>query len=130
MPIQKPPSLETVALSAFTTKLAIYALARGFAGTEYLIWIGAAMTALPVFFAVIENDLRRVLAFSVNNQLGFMVVAVGIGSELALNGAVAHAFVHIIYKALLFMSMGRCFIRSARSRRQNLVAYTKICHLP
>ena len=96
----------TVALSAFTTKLAIYALARGFPGTDMLIWIGAAMTALPVFFAVIENDLRRVLAFSLNNQLGFMVVAVGIGSELALNGAVAHAFVHIIYKALLFMSMG------------------------
>ena len=96
----------TVALSAFTTKLAIYALARGFAGTDMLIWIGAAMTALPVFFAVIENDLRRVLAFSLNNQLGFMVVAVGIGTELALNGAVAHAFVHIIYKALLFMSMG------------------------
>lgn len=96
----------TVALSAFTTKLAIYALARGFPGTDILIWIGAAMTALPVFFAVIENDLRRVLAFSLNNQLGFMVVAVGIGTELALNGAVAHAFVHIIYKALLFMSMG------------------------
>lgn len=96
----------TVALSAFTTKLAIYALVRAFPGTEYLIWIGASMTALPVFFAVIENDLRRVLAFSLNNQLGFMVVAVGIGSELAINGAVAHAFVHIIYKALLFMSMG------------------------
>mgnify|MGYP003330810549 CR=1 FL=1 len=96
----------TVALSAFTTKLAIYALARGFPGTELLIWIGAAMTALPVFFAVIENDLRRVLSFSLNNQLGFMVVAVGIGTELALNGAAAHAFVHIIYKALLFMSMG------------------------
>ena len=96
----------TVALSAFTTKLAIYALARGFPGTDILIWIGAAMTILPVFFAVIENDLRRVLAFSLNNQLGFMVVAVGVGTELALNGAVAHAFVHIIYKALLFMSMG------------------------
>ena len=96
----------TVALSAFTTKLAIYALARGFPGTDMLIWIGAAMTALPVFFAVIENDLRRVLAFSLNNQLGFMVVAVGIGTPLAINGAVAHAFVHIIYKALLFMSMG------------------------
>ncbi len=96
----------TVALSAFTTKLAIYALARGFPGTDVLIWIGATMTILPVFFAVIENDLRRVLTFSLNNQLGFMVVAVGVGTELALNGAVAHAFVHIIYKALLFMSMG------------------------
>jgi multicomponent Na+:H+ antiporter subunit D len=96
----------TVVLSAFTTKLAIYALARGFPGTEALVYIGAVMTAFPVFFAVIENDLRRVLAFSLNNQLGFMVAGIGVGSQIALNGAVAHAFVHIIYKALLFMSMG------------------------
>jgi multicomponent Na+:H+ antiporter subunit D len=96
----------TVVLSAFTTKLAIYALARAYPGTEILIYIGAIMTAFPVFFAVIENDLRRVLAFSLNNQLGFMVAGIGVGSQIALNGAVAHAFVHIIYKALLFMSMG------------------------
>ena len=101
----------TVMLSSFTTKLAIYAFARGFAGTEYLIWIGAAMTAFPVFFAVIENDLRRVLAYSLNNQLGFMIVAIGIGTELAINGAVAHAFAHIIYKTLLFMSMGAVMYR-------------------
>jgi multicomponent Na+:H+ antiporter subunit D len=96
----------TVFLSAFTTKLAIYALARGYAGTEMLIWIGAMMTAFPVFFAVIENNLRRVLAYSLNNQLGFMVVGIGIGTELSINGAAAHAFAHIIYKSLLFMSMG------------------------
>ncbi len=95
----------TVALSVFTTKLAIYALARGYPGTEMLIWIGAIMTAFPIFFAVIENDLRRVLSYSLNNQLGFMVVGIGIGTEMALNGTVAHAFAHIIYKALLFMSM-------------------------
>jgi multicomponent Na+:H+ antiporter subunit D len=95
-----------VVLSAFTTKLAVYALARGFAGTEALIPIGAAMTLFPIVFAVIENDLRRVLAYSLNNQLGFMVVGVGIGTELALNGAAAHAFAHIIYKGLLFMAMG------------------------
>ncbi|MBI1983903.1 MAG: Na(+)/H(+) antiporter subunit D [Acidobacteria bacterium] len=96
----------TVFLSAFTTKLAVYALARGFAGTEMLIWIGAAMTAFPIFYAVIENDLRRVLSYSLNNQLGFMVVGIGVGTELALNGTAAHAFSHILYKALLFMSMG------------------------
>jgi multicomponent Na+:H+ antiporter subunit D len=103
-----PESTETgtVFLSAFTTKLAIYALARGYAGTEMLIWVGATMTAFPVFFAVIENNLRRVLAYSLNNQLGFMVVGIGIGTELSLNGTAAHAFAHIIYKALLFMSMG------------------------
>lgn len=100
-----------VVLSAFTTKLAVYALARGYAGTDELIWIGAIMTAFPVFFAVVENDLRRVLSFSLNNQLGFMVVGIGVGTELAINGAAAHAFVHIIYKALLFMSMGAVMLR-------------------
>lgn len=101
----------TVFLSTFTTKLAVYALARGFPGTEALIWIGCAMTLFPIVFAVIENDLRRVLAYSLNNQLGFMVVGIGIGTELAINGAVAHAFCHIIYKALLFMSMGAVLFR-------------------
>jgi len=96
----------TVLLSAFTTKMAIYALARGFAGTESLITIGTLMAMFPIFYAVIENDLRRVLAYSMNNQLGFMVVGVGIGTPLGLDGAVAHAFADILFKALLFMSMG------------------------
>jgi multicomponent Na+:H+ antiporter subunit D len=65
----------------------------------------------PIFYAVIENDLRRVLAYSLNNQLGFMVVGIGIGTELALNGAVAHAFADIIFKALLFMAMGAVLFR-------------------
>ena len=102
----------TVVLSAFTTKLAIYALARGFAGTEILIPIGATMTAFPIFYAVIENDLRRVLSYSLNNQVGFMVVGVGIGNEMAIDGAVAHVFAHVIYKALLFMSMGAVLLRA------------------
>ncbi len=101
----------TVYLSSFTTKVAVYALARGYAGTEILIPIGAAMTAFPIFYAVIENDLRRVLAYSLNNQLGFMVVGVGIGTDLALNGAVAHAFADILFKGLLFMSMGAVLFR-------------------
>lgn len=101
----------TVVLSAFTTKLAVYALARSFAGEDILITIGAIMTIFPIFFAVIENDLRKVLSYSLNNQLGFMVVGVGVGTELALNGAAAHAFAHILYKALLFMSMGAVLLR-------------------
>ena len=96
----------TVFLSAFTTKLAIYALARGFPGTELLVYVGMTMTAFPIFYAVIENDLRRVLGYSMINQLGFMVCGIGIGTELAINGAVAHAFNDVIFKGLLFMSMG------------------------
>jgi len=110
----------TVFLSAFTTKLAVYALARGYAGTEMLIWIGATMTAVPIFYAVIENDLRRVLAYSLNNQLGFMVVGIGIGTQLSLNGTVAHAFCHILYKALLFMSMGAVLYRTGTIKGSDL----------
>ena len=96
----------TVFLSAFTTKAAIYTLARGYPGTELLVYVGATMACFPIFFAVIQNDLRRVLSYSLINQLGFMVCGIGIGTALAINGAVSHAFVHIIYKSLLFMSMG------------------------
>ena len=109
-----------VILSAFTTKLAIYALARGFAGLDILIPIGATMTAFPVFFAVIENDLRKVLSYSLNNQLGFMVVGIGIGTSLSLNGTAAHAFSHILYKALLFMSMGAVLYRTGTVKASEL----------
>src|SRR5918994_441598 len=110
----------TVVLSAFTTKMAVYVFARAFAGESLLIPIGATMTAFPVFFAVIENDLRRVLSFSLNNQVGFMIVGVGIGTPLALNGAVSHAFVHIIYKSLLFMSMGAVLYRVGTCKASEL----------
>jgi multicomponent Na+:H+ antiporter subunit D len=110
----------TVVLATFTTKLAIYALARGYAGTEILIYIGAIMTVFPIFFAEIENDLRRVLAYSLNNQLGFMVVGIGVGSEMAINGAVAHAVAHILYKSLLFMSVGAVMFRTGTSKASEL----------
>jgi len=110
----------TVMLSVFTTKLAVYALARGYAGTELLVPIGAAMAAFPIFYAVIENDLRRVLSYSLNNQLGFMVVGIGIGTEMAVNGTVAHAFCHILYKALLFMSMGAVLYRTGTIKGSEL----------
>ena len=110
----------TVILSSFTTKLAIYALARSYAGTDILIWIGALMAAFPIFYAVIENDLRRVLAYSLNNQLGFMVVGIGIGTEMALNGTVSHAFCHILYKSLLFMCMGAVLLRTGTANGSDL----------
>ena len=104
----------TIFLSAFTTKVAVYALARGFPGTEALIWIGAVMTGFPIFYAVIENDLRRVLAYSLVNQVGFMVCGIGIGTALAINGAVCHAFNDILFKGLLFMSMGAVMYRTGK----------------
>ena len=109
-----------VFLSALTTKLAVYALARAYPGTELLVYIGATMTVFPIFYAVIENDLRRVLCYSMINQVGFMVVGIGIGTALAMNGAVGHAFVHVIYKSLLFMSMGAVLHMTGRINGSDL----------
>ncbi len=110
----------TVFLSAFTTKVAIYMLARTFQGEEALVYIGAAMTCFPIFYAVIENDLRKVLAYSLINQLGFMVCGIGIGTALAMNGAVAHAFNDVIFKGLLFMTMGAVLTRVGHINGSNL----------
>ncbi len=109
-----------VFMSALTTKSAVYILARTFPGSEILLWSGALMTCFPIFYAVIANDMRRVLAYSLINQVGFMVCGIGIGSQLAINGVVAHAFCHIIYKALLFMSMGSVLHMTGRIRATDL----------
>ena len=93
-------------MTAFTTKSAVYVLIRGFAGTELLVWLGAAMAVYGVVYAVLENDARRLLAYHIISQVGYMVCGVGIGTALAVNGATAHAFAHILYKALLFMGAG------------------------
>jgi len=104
----------TVLLSAFTTKVAVCVLAQTFAGTELLVPIGMVMMVFPIFYAVLENDLRRVLSYSMINQIGFMVVGIGIGSQLAINGAVTHAFNDVIFKGLLFMSMGAVLFRTGK----------------
>ncbi len=109
-----------VVLSAFTTKMAVYALARMFPGQDALIWIGAVMTVFPVFFAVVENDLRKVLAYSINNQVGFMVCGIGVGTSLAINGVASHAFAHIFYKGLLFMAMGAVLYRTGTTKATEL----------
>ena len=96
----------TVFLSAYTTKTAVYALIVIFAGTQILIYVGLYMIFYGIIYALLENDIRRILAYSIVNQVGFMVVGIGIGTELSLNGSASHAFAHIIYKGLLLMAAG------------------------
>ena len=110
----------TVFLSAFTTKVAVYVLARCFAGEEILIPVGAVMACFPIYYAVIENDLRRTLGYSMINQIGFMVCGIGVGTALAVNGAVAHAFNDVLFKGLLFMSMGAVMHMTGRTKASEL----------
>ena len=106
----------SVFLSAFTTKTAVLALILLFPGEKILIGVGLYMVMYGIIYALLENDVRRILAFSIVNQVGFMVCAVGIGTQMAINGAAAHAFAHIIYKALLFMSAGVVVYRTGFNR--------------
>ena len=110
----------TVFLSAFTTKTAVYVLARGYPGTEILIWIGVFMTLYGVTYAFLVNDIRRLLAYHIMSQVGYMVAGVGIGTALAISGTAAHAFTHILYKALLLMGAGAVLHMTGRSRLTDL----------
>ncbi|HCL48491.1 MAG TPA: Na(+)/H(+) antiporter subunit D, partial [Rhodobiaceae bacterium] len=118
----------SVMLSAFTTKLAIYMLVICFAGFKPLIYIGLAMAIISLFAALLENNLRRVLAIALVNQLGIMVVGIGIGTELAVNGVAAHAFASVLYKGLLFMSIGAVFMRTGTDQASALGGLAR--HMP
>jgi multicomponent Na+:H+ antiporter subunit D len=107
-------------LSALTTKTAVYVLLRGFPGTELLVWLGAIMALWGVVYAVLANDIRRLLAYHIISQVGYMVAGIGIGTTMALNGTVAHAFTHILYKAVLFMGAGIVIHRTGRSKLTEL----------
>ncbi len=109
-----------VFLSAFTTKAAVYVLLRGFPGAEILVYVGLFMIFYGIIYALLENDMRRILAYSIVNQVGFMVAGVGLGTEMALNGAASHAFTHIIYKALLLMSAGSVLLMTGRRKCTDL----------
>jgi multicomponent Na+:H+ antiporter subunit D len=109
-----------VLLSAFATKAAVYALARVFAGADLLVWAGVTMALWGVVFAFLEDDLRRLLGYHIVSQVGYMVAAIGLGTPLALNGAVAHAFCHILYKGLLFMATGAVIHATGRRRLSEL----------
>ncbi len=96
----------SVFLTAYTTKTAVYTLLRGFPGVQILAWFGAIMAVYGVVWAICQNDIRRLLSYHIVSQVGYMVCGVGLGSYLSMNGSAAHAFCHILYKALLFMGTG------------------------
>lgn len=109
-----------VFMCALTTKSAVYVLIRMFPGWEILIWIGIVMAIYGTIYALLANDIREILAYSIISQIGYMVTAIGIGTDLALNGATAHAFNHIIYKSLLFMAAGAVIHATGKSKLSEL----------
>lgn len=109
-----------VFMSALTTKTAVYALLRGFAGFEVLVVAGVVMALFGIVYAMLASDVRELLAYHIVSQVGFMVAGVGIGTDLAVDGAAAHAVCHILYKALLFMGAGVVITTTGRRKLTEL----------
>jgi multicomponent Na+:H+ antiporter subunit D len=114
-----------VFLSALTTKTAVYALARVFAGWEVLLILGTIMTVYGVIYAVLSNDIRELLSYHIISQVGYMVAGIGIGTMMGVNGSTAHAFSHILYKGLLFMGAGVLIHATGRSKLSELGGLAK-----
>lgn len=115
-----------VFMSAFTTKAAVYVLARVFAGWEVLVFFGVLMTVYGVAFAVLSNDIREILAYHIVSQVGYMVAGVGMGTAMGVNGATSHAFSHILYKALLFMGAGVVLETTGKSKLSELGGLSRV----
>ena len=135
-----------VFMTAFTTKTAVYVLARGFAGFTIdgfaiLMWLGAIMAIYGVVYAILENNIRRLLAYHIVSQVGYMVCGIGIAasaasmtgtsiiSQTAIDGTAAHAFCHILYKGLLFMSAGAIIYMTGKSKLTELGGLYKVMPL-
>lgn len=107
-------------MSALTTKSAVYVLMVLFPGWSILVYGGVIMALYGVVYAVLANDIRQILAYSIISQVGYMVTGVGIGTALSLNGTAAHAYSHILYKALLFMGAGAVIQATGKSKLTEL----------
>lgn len=109
-----------VMLSAFTTKTAVFVLLRGFPGAEVLIWVGLFMVFYGIVYALLADDMRRILSFSIINQVGVMLTGIGVGTTLALDGAASHAFASVLYTALMLMAAGAVIRGTGRARLSEL----------
>lgn len=113
----RPHVAASVFMTAFTTKTAVYAAFRAFPeGNLYLAFMGAAMTVFGATFALMQKDMRRLLAYHIQAQVGYMMAGIGIGGALGVAGGFAHLFNHILYKGVLFMAAGILIIRTGQNR--------------
>jgi multicomponent Na+:H+ antiporter subunit D len=110
----------SVFMCVYTTKTGVYVLARYFAGVEFVAYMGVIMCVYGVIFALLQNNARKLLSYHIISQVGYMVAGVGIGTELALNGSIAHVFNHILYKGLLFMCMGSVILMTGKRKLSEL----------
>jgi multicomponent Na+:H+ antiporter subunit D len=117
----RPHVAASVFLCVFTTKTGVYGMYRAFPdGNVAIAYMGGAMAVFGATYALFQNDMRRLLSYHIQSQVGYMVAGVGIGTALGQAGAMAHVFNHILYKALLFMTAGVVIYRTGTESLKKL----------
>ncbi|RLM53541.1 cation:proton antiporter [Halobellus sp. Atlit-31R] len=117
----RPHVAASVVLAGFTTKVAVYVLARiALDGNLVVVWLGAVMILFGVTQAILQTDMRRLLSYHIISQVGYMVVAIGIGTAAGLTGAFAHLTANVLYKGLLFMVAGAIVARTGEGSLKRL----------
>jgi formate hydrogenlyase subunit 3/multisubunit Na+/H+ antiporter MnhD subunit len=128
LPLAHPaaPSHVSALMSGVMTKVALYAVIRvvfdlaqaaTWWGSVVVLIVGAATAALGVLYALMEHDLKRLLAYSTVENVGLIVIGIGLamafradgaeaGAALALTAALMHVLNHSLFKSLLFFGAG------------------------
>jgi len=115
----------SVFLSVFTTKTGVYTLARCFSGNEFIAFMGGAMAVYGIVFALLQNDIRKLLSYHIISQVGYMIAGIGVGTELGVNGGIAHLINNLLYKTLLFMCAGSVIYMTGKSKLTELGGLAK-----
>ncbi|AGB31256.1 monovalent cation/H+ antiporter subunit D [Natrinema pellirubrum DSM 15624] len=119
----RPHIAASVFLSVYTTKTSAFVLYRAFPiGAEsdlgiYIAYMGGLMSVYGATFALLQHDMRALLSYHIQAQLGYIVAGIGMGawmieSEIAVAGAMSHLFNNILFKSLLFMAVGVVIYRT------------------
>jgi formate hydrogenlyase subunit 3/multisubunit Na+/H+ antiporter MnhD subunit len=109
----------SVFLSIFTTKTAVYLLARTCPGIEVVALMGGIMAVYGAIYALFQDDVRRILSYSIVSQVGFMLAGIGIGG-LGVEGGLTHLASDLLFKTLLFMSVGLLVLQTGKNRLSEL----------
>jgi multicomponent Na+:H+ antiporter subunit A len=108
-----PTPVSALLHAACYVKAGVYLAARmhsfgawPFAWGATLIWVGTVTMAVGVMYAMVQTDLKRMLAFSTVSQIGYMMMGLGIGTPLAITAGLLHCLNHGFFKGGLFLTAG------------------------
>ncbi len=87
----------------------------------YIIaWIGALTVIVASFLAIFQDDLRKLLAYSSVGQVGYIILAIGVGNGIAIYGGMFHILSHAMFKGLLWLVAAAILLRTGTTKLSDL----------